>query len=271
MRKKFTQLELDNALIGFVERVHDYYVKRQMEEKPGCFDVHQRTALTKFLESWCQLSVDGAIDPEVILELEKRGLLVDAPKVEPPAIISAHDNPLFTNVAQTTAVTCQSACICMALGWGPEQEMKVREALVSGGRVAGDPLNMAEYLESQLGSNRYKFYGNASMNEIEAWLSAGCFLIVHAYTTTFGHVYALDGLGQKGGQKLISVKDPWGEYDFLEFQYIPGTWFYDGFYSALGVFSTIMAWSIQEAQEFYQEGEIDPSLAAAYVHVIKPE
>jgi hypothetical protein len=173
-------------------------------------------------------------------------------------------------LSQPDAYTCQSACVCMALGLTDIAGMRAR--LCSLGE-AGDPYVMGEVLRAQLG-DRYEFNDNASLSEIREWLKAGEFLISHGWFTGSGHVIALDGVAIDPTtlSYKISVKDPWGEFSFGSWAYLPGADHFDGYYSPWGLYAAIVVGhGPGHAAEIYRRGELDSSRKGAWVHRIKPQ
>ncbi len=176
-----------------------------------------------------------------------------------------------TNLSQPDAVTCQSACVAMALGMNRLHIPQVRRDLVANG-PAGSPANMGRFLQSRIG-NRYSFELAASVNQMSQWLQAGEFLITHGWFTGSGHVICLDAVEldlQTLGVRF-SVKDPWAEFDFRAWRYLPGAEFYDGFYSSLGIYAACVAGqSTGHAYNLYRSGQFEPARPGAWVHRIRP-
>ncbi|AFY62085.1 hypothetical protein [Synechococcus sp. PCC 6312] len=176
-----------------------------------------------------------------------------------------------TNLPQPDSVTCQSACVAMTLGYPKEKIRTVRAELVARG-LAGSPGNMGNFIQARIG-NRYSFELAASINQMAAWLQAGEFLITHGWFTRSGHVICLDAveIDQKTLGVRFSVKDPWAEFDFPAWRYLPGANFYDGFYSSLGIYAACVAGqSPGHSFNLYKAGKFDPARPGAWVHRIRP-
>ena len=177
-------------------------------------------------------------------------------------------------VSQPDASTCQSACIAMAIGstdvLGIRAALDGRAATV--GSIAGDPNVMAWYLNRKLG-DRYIFDDNASMSEMREWLRNGEFLITHGWFTGSGHVIALDGIQIEQLAYKFDVSDPWSEFSFGSWSYNnPSVQFYDGYYSALGIYAACVAGqSVNDAIRIYDggNGTYDSNKKGAWVHRIK--
>lgn len=178
-----------------------------------------------------------------------------------------------TNVSQPDSVTCQASCIVMALGWGPSEVRNVRNQLLQGG-TAGDPSNMGRLLRQHLG-RRYSLDLDASLKDCKQWVKDGEFLITHGWFTRSGHVICLDALEVKADMVQLSyrfsVKDPWAEFDFINWRYLPGSKFYDGFYSSYGLYAACVAGqSSNHAYQLYKRGELDSNRGGMWVHRIRP-
>lgn len=176
-----------------------------------------------------------------------------------------------TNLSQPDGVTCQSTCVAMALNFPAEKIKTVRSELVARG-PAGSPANMGNFIQSRIG-DRYSFELAASINDCSRWLQAGDFLITHGWFTNSGHVICLDAVevDQATLGVRFSVKDPWGEFSFPDWQYVPGTTFYDGFYSSLGIYASCVAGqSPGHAYNLYRTAQFDPARPGAWVHRIRP-
>lgn len=176
-----------------------------------------------------------------------------------------------TNLPQPDAVTCQSACVAMALGLNRLDIPRVRRDLVANG-PAGSPRNMGNYLQARIG-NRYSFDHAASINDCSKWLQAGEFLITHGWFTRSGHVICLDAVEVDPSTLGVrfSVKDPWAEFDFANWRYLPGADFFDGFYSGLGIYASCVAGqSPGHAYNLYRTAQFDPGRPGAWVHRIRP-
>lgn len=176
-----------------------------------------------------------------------------------------------SNLSQPDAVTCQSTCVAMALGMTKLDIVRVRRDLVSWG-AAGSPGNMGRYIRERIG-DRYSFETAANISQISQYLQANEFLITHGWFTNSGHVICLDAveIDQTTLGIRFSVKDPWAEFDFPAWRYLPGADFFDGFYSALGIYAACVAGqSPGHAYNLYKAGKFDPSRPGAWVHRIRP-
>lgn len=172
------------------------------------------------------------------------------------------------NISQPDAVTCQSACIGMAVG--DRSVEGIRRKLLATGLSAGSPTAMARVIQSY--KVKYKYEGDASLNEVFGWLKAGEFLITHGWFTPSGHVICLDGL--KSGPQArnqINVKDPWSEFNAPKWRYDSSVKFYDGFYSELCIYAACVAGSsCYDAERVYNKGYVDRSQGGMWVHRIMP-
>ncbi len=178
-----------------------------------------------------------------------------------------------TNISQPDAVTCQATCIAMALGLPSDQVMRIRAELVAIG-TAGSPGVMGKVLLKYLPPERYQFDFDASLHDCYEWLKAGEFLITHGWFTGSGHVICLDevALDMTRMAMRFSVKDPWGEFDFPRWRYLPGATFFDGFYSAVGIFAACVAGqSPDHAFQQYRAKRINTKQGGMWVHRIKPK
>lgn len=179
-----------------------------------------------------------------------------------------------SHLTQPDAVTCQAACIAMAAGLGRDHIQPIRRELLRHG-VAGDPRVMERVLRDRLGS-RYSLDLNANLNKTREWLKAGEFLITHGWFTGSGHVICLDGLdktqrGKGGGDYRFNVRDPWGEFHFPSWRYVPGTTYFDGYYSAWGIYAACVGGvSVAHARDLYRRGILDSSQGRMWVHRIRP-
>ncbi len=181
-----------------------------------------------------------------------------------------HNHVSKLKLSQPDAVTCQSTCIAMALD--TKDIMGIRSKLESKGS-AGDPGVMSWYLSQKLG-DRYIFDDNANMSEMRDWLRAGEFLITHGWFTNSGHVVAIDGISIDPDtlSYKFDMSDPWSEFDFSAWAYNkPNVTFYDGFYSALGIYAAcVVGQSPSDAHQIYQAGKFDSNHKGAWVHRILP-
>lgn len=169
----------------------------------------------------------------------------------------------LVNISQPDEVTCQATCIAMVC---PQFTVaQIRQRLESIGDP-GSPLVMGSFLKEQLG-NRYAYENNASLSEIRKWLQNGEYLIIHGWFTKSGHVIGLDGVTQG----KVSVKDPWSEFNALQFAYTITSKFYDGYYSDLLIYATcVLGQSYTDARQVYRTLAIDYGLKGAWVHRVLP-
>jgi GH24 family phage-related lysozyme (muramidase) len=177
----------------------------------------------------------------------------------------------LSNLEQPDEVTCQSAVIAMLLGEDATEIPKIRRALQEIG-VPGDPQVMAKYLTSKLG-DRYELSLSANLAEVEKWLRQGEAIGTHGQHTAAGHVYLLDGVGfdPEVGAPKFSVKDPYGEFDLRNWRFKPGTRFYDGWISALGIYSlSVVIGGVGVCKGAYRDGDVDLAQRGMWVHRVKP-
>lgn len=169
------------------------------------------------------------------------------------------------NLSQPDAVTCQSACIGMAVGDRGVQG--IRRKLLARGQ-AGDPGVMGQVIRSY--GRPYKFEANASLGQVYDWLKAGEFLITHGWFTGSGHVICLDGLKIKIGasnRRDVNVKDPWSEFDARSWRYRNVSNFFDGFYSDRLIYAACVAGaSSADARRVYNSGFVDTAKGGMWVH-----
>jgi hypothetical protein len=167
------------------------------------------------------------------------------------------------NLSQPDAVTCQSACIAMAVG--DKDIQRIRRNLVANGQ-AGDPSVMGRVIRTY--GRPYKFEENASLSEVYRWLKGGEFLITHGWFTGSGHVICLDGLKARSlGRYDLNVKDPWSEFNASAWRYDLSGKFYDGFYSDRLIYATCVAGtSRDDAQRIYRANSLDTSRQGMWVH-----
>jgi len=167
------------------------------------------------------------------------------------------------NLSQPDAVTCQSACIGMAVG---DRDIQgIRRKLRSLGDP-GSPAVMGSVIRDY--GRPYKFEGNASLEDVYGWLKAGEFLITHGWFTNSGHVICLDGLTAKAPARyLINVKDPWSEFDAINWRYSSKARFYDGFYSDALIYAACVAGSSSaNAKSIYMSNALDTRRKGMWVH-----
>lgn len=173
-------------------------------------------------------------------------------------------------LSQPDAVTCQATCIAMALG--TKDIHGIRKSLQSKG-TPGDPGVMSWYLNQKLG-DRYIFDDNANLSEMREWLRAGEFLLTHGWFTNAGHVLAIDGISIDAStlSYKFDMSDPWSEFNFSAWDYDkPSVTFYDGFYSALGMYAAcVVGQSPSDAHNIYLAGKFDSNHKGAWVHRILP-
>lgn len=201
-----------------------------------------------------------------------QGLILEVKKASHEPVRTVFDTEVeMLKLSQPDAVTCQAACIAMAIG--STDIHGIRASLRAGGKDAGDPWVMGAYLSKQLG-DRYEFDENASLAEMRDWLKQGELIITHGWFTYSGHVICLDGVSIDPGTTTFrfNVADPWSEFDFVQWSYNkPGVKFYDGYYSALGIYASCVAsWTYSQARGIYSAGKINSALKGAWAHRIKP-
>ena len=166
------------------------------------------------------------------------------------------------NLSQPDEVTCQSACIAMAVG--DRDIAKIRRELTGRGD-AGNPAVMAQVIRNY--GRPYIYDGNGSMAKIYQWLQAGEFLITHGWFTGSGHVICLDGLKRQGTGYELDVKDPWSQFNEAAWAYNLGSKFYDGFYSDRCIYAACCAGaSVTDAKRIYQTGRVDTAKGGMWVH-----
>jgi lysozyme len=166
------------------------------------------------------------------------------------------------NLSQPDSVTCQAACIGMAVG--NLDIMKIRSELIGRGD-AGSPAVMAAVIRNY--GRPYIYDGSASMAKIYQWLKAGEFLITHGWFTGSGHVICLDGLKRQGNGYSIDVKDPWSQFNESAWAYNLGSKFFDGFYSDRCIYAACCAGaSVADAKRVYQAGKVDTARGGMWVH-----
>lgn len=170
------------------------------------------------------------------------------------------------NLSQPDAVSCQATCLAMATGNRDIKEVRRRlEALGN----PGDPATMARYVRSLTPPVRYAYEGNACLEDVYGWLRAGELLVTHGWFTNSGHVICLDGLRQEAnGSELISVKDPWSEFDAASWSYPHTSRFYDGFYSDRCIYAACVAGAgFRDAAGLYRQGAVvDTRRGGMWVH-----
>lgn len=173
------------------------------------------------------------------------------------------------NLSQPDAVTCQAACIGMAVG--DRDIAGIRRKLEVIG-TAGDPGVMAQVIRGY--GVPYRYEGNACLAEVREWLQAGELLITHGWFTGSGHVICLDGLRKVARSATsydVNVKDPWSEFDGPTWSYRSDAKFYDGFYSELIIYAACVAGaSRDDAARLYRAGEVDAGLRGMWVHRFQP-
>jgi len=167
------------------------------------------------------------------------------------------------NVSQPDEVTCQAACIAMAVR--DRDVAGIRRKLVAIG-TAGSPAVMGKVIRSY--GVPYRFEGDASLNDCYRWLKAGELLITHGWFTRSGHVICLDGLRRNpDGSHSLNAKDPWSEFNAPAWLYNIGTKFFDGYYSDRCIFAACVAsMSVSQARQSYQAGRISVAQRGMWVH-----
>lgn len=174
------------------------------------------------------------------------------------------------NLSQPDAVSCQSTCLAMATG--NRDIAGIRRRLLSMGDP-GSPATMARYVRALVPPVRYAYDGNACLKDVYGWLRAGELLITHGWFTNSGHVICLDGLRQEAdGSELISVKDPWSEFDASSWSYPHASRFYDGFYSDRCIYAACVAGAgFRDAAGLYRGGAaVDTRRGGMWVHRFMP-
>jgi|694.fasta_scaffold46407_9 hypothetical protein len=200
----------------------------------------------------------------------RAGKLTAAPQLQQPELnppTTAERTQWVTavkalNLSQPDEVTCQSACIAMAVG--DRDIAKIRRELTGRGD-AGNPAVMAQVIRNY--GRPYIYDGNGSMAKIYQWLQAGEFLITHGWFTGSGHVICLDGLKRQGTGYELDVKDPWSQFNEAAWAYNLGSKFYDGFYSDRCIYAACCAGaSVTDAKRIYQTGRVDTAKGGMWVH-----
>lgn len=166
---------------------------------------------------------------------------------------------------QPDQFTCQSAAIAKVLG--TEDVYGVRAALTAGGRIAGDPANMGEYLAPRV--KEYRYTDKGSLIQIENWVTQGpgYEVIVHGNTTRAGHVWGISDADPKN--RVFVVDDPWYEYDFPRARFTTQTG-KNCLYSYRAIWAYCVAsWSWEQAAELYASGSVDSNEPGAWVHFIR--
>ena len=173
--------------------------------------------------------------------------------------------------SQPNEFTCQSTCVAMALGL--TDIMAVRHQLEAIGDP-GNPATMGKYLSAHLSPpSTYQFDFNASLSQVQDWLKAGEFLILHNWLTGAGHVIAIDGVETDSSNLSyrFSVRDPWSEFNFASWSYNGDSVGFHGFYSSYGIYAACVAGQSKiDAAAVYSRGELDSNRGGAWVHRIKP-
>jgi hypothetical protein len=202
-------------------------------------------------------------------------LVVQQPSVSPAKAVKADVTQWKTrvkamNLSQPDSLTCQAACIAMAVG--DKNIMGIRSKLLASGGVAGDPSVMGKVIRTYKNAN-YSFDGNGSLEKVYEWLKAGELLITHGWFTRSGHVIILDGLMQNPINKSYSldVKDPWSEFMADTWSYKKTVKFYDGFYSENVIYAACVAGaSAVNAASIYKNKGLDRKKGGMWVHRFKP-
>ncbi|NJM58543.1 MAG: hypothetical protein HC857_15550 [Synechococcales cyanobacterium RU_4_20] len=170
-------------------------------------------------------------------------------------------------VEQPDAYTCQSAAIARVLG--TTDVMSIRHLLTEGGRDAGDPWNMGQYLGKYC--QEYRFSLTASLNDARKALEAGFQLITHGFFTGSGHVIGLSRVSAdpKALSYRFNAEDPWYEFDFLSWSYTRNSGD-DVSYSSYGIYAACVASSsVSHAAEIYRRGELNSAMGNMWLHIIK--
>lgn len=231
---------------------------------------------------WEQL--DEALPEELRKRIEPGGDLRDIweaeagemrpkPPVRPPSpaveVTEWQTQIAALNLSQPDAVTCQAACIGMAVG--DRDIAGIRRKLTAIG-TAGDPAVMGRVIRGY--GVPYRYEGNACLVEVREWLKAGELLITHGWFTRSGHVICLDGLRKvprSANRYDVNVKDPWSEFDGPTWSYSGTSRFYDGFYSELIIYAACVAGaSRDDAARLYRAGQVDPNRRGMWVHRFLP-
>jgi hypothetical protein len=194
---------------------------------------------------------------------------VPAPTQPKPSVEVYRTAVKAINLSQPDVVTCQSACLGMAIG--NKDILGIRKALLRIGE-AGSPAVMSRYVDQVRPAVRYAYSGNASLEDIYGWLEKGEFLIVHTYLTGSGHVICFDGLRKNAdGSMDIDVRDPYAEFKADKWAYSGPENFYTGYYSDRLMYAAAVAGqSSSDARAIYQRREINTKLKNAWVHRFLP-
>lgn len=106
---------------------------------------------------------------------------------------------------------------------------------------------------------------DASLEDIREALKAGKPCVVHGYSTGFGHVWEINGFGDRG----FICNDPWGEWH---------PWWYDPaggrdvIYSDRMIAACCGSWSLGQAMELYSSPSFKAeSIKGIWLHVISRE
>lgn len=231
------------------------------------FVVHTNFDLSHHIAFWN--AVEHYLPPGSLEENGELGSIwANATPVKQPSPTPAERTEWVTqikalNLSQPDAVTCQSACIGMAVGDRDIQGIR-RKLLVLGD--AGDPAVMGKVIRPY--GRPYRYEGNASLSQVYEWLRAGEFLITHGWFTSSGHVICLDGLKTRSPIRCsLNVKDPWSEFNATSWRYDLTSKFYDGFYSDGLIYAACVAGaSSSDAKRIYQKGSIDIHRKGMWVH-----
>lgn len=174
---------------------------------------------------------------------------------------------ILAYVPQPDAYTCQSAAIAKAIG--TDRVMGIREDLFKLG-VPGDPYVMGEYLKPRVAE--YKFLDDASLNDARKALDQGYSLITHGWFTNSGHIVSIVGweLDKSKLSYRFICDDPWMEFDFKRWQYIPGTSGDNVRYSSYGIYAACVASAgLDHARRIYNRGELNSNKPGMWLHLIK--
>lgn len=170
------------------------------------------------------------------------------------------------NLSQPDAVTCQSACIAMAIR--DENIYGIRKRLIGMGE-AGDPAVMGRVIRSY--GIKYVYEKSATLWQAINFLKQGEFLITHGWFTGSGHVICLDGVKDINGVFSFNVKDPWSEFNGPSWSYSKTSKFYDGYYSDKIIYAACVAGSSRNnAASIYKNEPVNYQLPNMWIHRIIP-
>jgi hypothetical protein len=170
-------------------------------------------------------------------------------------------------VPQPDGYTCQSAVIAKVIG--STKVDIIRSDLFKLG-TPGDPYVMGKYLAKRVAE--YRFLDDASLNDARKALNDGYSLITHGWFTGSGHVISIVGweLDKSKLSYRFICDDPWMEFDFKNWRYLPGTSGNDVRYSSYGIYAACVASSsLDSARRLYNRGELDSNKPGMWLHLIK--